>query len=89
MLWDGDVALPSDRESCLLPKYVISMAILISEIKKKKVKYNMLKLERREVECLRYYNNPDFFASPHASPWFHCRLRHQAHKELYAYKQVR
>lgn len=82
MLWDGDVALPC----CLNMSFPV--AILISEIKKN-VKYNMLKLEKGEVECLRYYNNPDFFASPHVSPWFHCRLRHQAHKELYAYKQVR
>lgn len=35
------------------------------------------------------YGCPDFFACPHVCPGFDCRLRHQAHKELYAYKQVR
>lgn len=41
------------------------------------------------MKCLGYYSNPDFFTCLHVSPYFDCRLRHQAHKELYAYKQVR
>lgn len=59
MLWDGDIALPAIGKAGCCLNMSFPVAILISEIKN--VKYNMLKLERREVECLRYCNNPDVF----------------------------
>lgn len=87
MLWDGDISFPATAKAGCCLNVSFPVAILISEIKN--LKYNMLNLEKEGSGMFEVFTIIPIFLPDHISPWFHCRLRHQAHKELYAYKQVR